>query len=91
MCFWPKTYLETSCNAFSCIPGCRACRSPQKIPVRSIYREAALGKDDDERKAIAAWAFASESNKAVKLYEIAKAAVTGTRPELGEHRALRMR
>ena len=32
-----------------------------------------------------------ESNKAVKLYEIAKAAVAGTRPELGEHRALRMR
>jgi hypothetical protein len=31
------------------------------------------------------------SNKAVKLYEIAKAAVTGTRPKLGEHREMRMR
>ncbi len=31
------------------------------------------------------------SIKAVKLYEIAKAAVTGTRPRLGEHREMRMR
>jgi len=31
------------------------------------------------------------SNKAEKLYEIAKAALTGTQPELGEHRRMRMR
>ena len=31
------------------------------------------------------------SNKGVKLYEIAKAAVTGTRPNLGEHREIRVR
>jgi general stress protein 26 len=32
-----------------------------------------------------------DTNKAVKLYEIAKAAVTGTRPQLGEHREMRTR
>jgi general stress protein 26 len=32
-----------------------------------------------------------ETNRAVKLYEIAKAAVTGTRPQLGEHREMRTR
>jgi general stress protein 26 len=32
-----------------------------------------------------------DANKAVKLYEIAKAAVTGTRPQIGEHREMRTR
>jgi general stress protein 26 len=32
-----------------------------------------------------------DSNKATKLYEMAKAAVTGTRPNIGEHREMRPR
>ena len=31
-----------------------------------------------------------KSNKAVKLYEMAKAVVTGTKPDLGEHGEMRM-
>jgi general stress protein 26 len=32
-----------------------------------------------------------DSNKAVKLYEMAKATITGTRPNLGEHREMHAR
>jgi hypothetical protein len=32
-----------------------------------------------------------DSNKAVRLYEMAKATITGTRPRLGEHCEMRAR
>ena len=32
-----------------------------------------------------------DGNRAVKLFEMAKAAMTGTRPDIGEHREMRAR